>query len=252
MQLIVLCDEAFRTAGLDLWVNPYTIVATGLSTGIIECVRDAMSFDSLKKRPGYGTDGLVGHFTRMAEIAADPFKALNESKLNFVRSLAAYSLMSYLFLFKDRHNGNLLLDTAGHVIHIDFGFVFGIAPGGSFSLEQSTPFKLTDEMLEVMGGLGSPLFSEFVTLFCCGFLALQAHADTFLTVVEVTCRGSSFHCFDGKDPDEVVTMLGERFCPDLNKSQTVAYALDLIKFATTSYGTTSYDYFQYLSQGIAT
>lgn len=252
MQLIQLCDEAFRTAGLDLWVHPYHIVATGLSTGIIECVRDAMSFDSLKKRPGYGTDGLVGHFQRMTEIAADPFKALNEAKQNFVRSLAAYSLMSYLFLFKDRHNGNLLLDTAGHVIHIDFGFVFGTAPGGSFSLEQSTPFKLTDEMLEVMGGIGSPLFSEFVTLFCCGFLALQAHADTFLTVVEVTCRGSNFNCFDGKDPGEVVTKLRERFCPDLNKSQTVAYALDLIKFATASYGTKQYDYYQYLSQGIAT
>lgn len=158
MQLIGLCDEAFRTAGLDLWLHPYSIVATGLSTGIIECVRNAMSFDSLKKRPGYGTDGLVGHFKRMTEIAADPLRALDDAKQNFVSSLAAYSLMSYLFLFKDRHNGNLLLDTAGHVIHIDFGFVFGIAPGGSFSLEQSTPFKLTDEMLEVMGGLGSPLF----------------------------------------------------------------------------------------------
>ncbi|KAL7554920.1 hypothetical protein ACHAWF_018475 [Thalassiosira exigua] len=252
MQLIGLCEEAFQTAGLDLWVHPYHIVATGLSTGIIECVRNAMSFDSLKKRPGYGTDGLAGHFQRMTEIAADPTQALNEAKENFVRSLAAYSLMSYLFLFKDRHNGNLLLDTAGHVIHIDFGFVFGIAPGGSFSLEQSTPFKLTEEMLEVMGGLGSPLFSEFVTLFCCGFLALQAHSDTFLTVVEVTCRGSNFHCFDGKDPDEVVSKLRERLCPELNKSQTVAFALDLIKFATTSYGTKQYDYFQYLSQGIAT
>ena len=247
-----LCEEAFQTAGIDLWVQPYNIVAPGLSTGIIECVRNALSFDSLKKRPGYGTDGLVGHFERMTEIAVDPRAALDDAKQNFVRSLAAYSLMSYLFMFKDRHNGNLLLDTAGHVIHIDFGFVFGIAPGGSFSLEQSTPFKLTDEMLEVMGGLGSPLFSEFVTLFCCGFLALQAHADTFLTVVEVTCRGSNFHCFDGKDPGEVVAKLRERFCPMLSKSQTVAYALDLIKFATTSYGTKQYDYFQYLSQGIAT
>jgi len=252
MQLIRICEEAFQTAGLDLWVHSYHIVATGLSTGVIECVRNAMSFDSLKKRPGYGTDGLVGHFQRMTEIAADPLKALNEAKQNFVSSLAAYSLMSYLFMFKDRHNGNLLLDTAGHVIHIDFGFVFGIAPGGSFSLEQSTPFKLTDEMLEVMGGLGSPLFSEFVTLFCCGFLALQAHADTFFTVVEVTCRGSNLPCFDGKDHEEVLSKLRERFCPDLNKSQTVAYALDLIKFATTSYGTKQYDYFQYLSQGIAT
>lgn len=252
MQMIGLCQEAFQTAGLDLWVHPYNIIATGLSTGVIECVRNAMSFDSLKKRPGYGSKGLVGHFERMTEIAADPLQALNEAKQNFVSSLAAYSLMSYLFLFKDRHNGNLLLDSAGHVIHIDFGFVFGIAPGGSFSLEQSTPFKLTDEMLEVMGGLGSPLFSEFVTLFCCGFLVLQAHADTFLTVTEITCRGSNFHCFSGKDPEDIVSKLRERFSPELSKSQSVAYALDLIKFATTSYGTKQYDYFQYLSQGIAT
>merc|ERR1711862_491742 len=118
---------------------------------------------------------------------------------NFVRSLAAYSLVSYFLMIKDRHNGNLLIDTAGHVIHIDFGFVFGIAPGGSFSLEMSTPFKLTDEMLEVMDGLDSPLFSEFVTLFCCGFLALQSHVDTFCTLVEVSALGSSFKCFEGKN-----------------------------------------------------
>lgn len=122
-----------------------------------------------------------------------------------VRSLAAYSLMSYLFLFKDRHNGNLLLDTAGHVIHIDFGFVFGTAPGGSFSLEQSTPFKLTEEMLEVLDGIGSPLFSEFVTSFCCGFLALQAQADSFLTIVEITCRDSNFPCFEGMVADLFVS-----------------------------------------------
>ena len=95
-------------------------------------------------------------------------------------------------MFKDRHNGNILLDTAGHVIHIDFGFVFGQAPGGSFSLDFSTPFKLTEEMLDVMGGLGSPLFSDFVTLFCCGYLALQSYSDTFLTLLEITCEDSTF------------------------------------------------------------
>jgi hypothetical protein len=65
-------------------------------------------------------------------------------------------------------------------------------------------------------------------------------------------RALCFNCFEGKDPGEVVSKLRERFCPDLNKSQTVAYALDLIKFATASYGTKQYDYYQYLSQGIAT
>jgi phosphatidylinositol 4-kinase B len=250
MQLIELSQEAFELAGLELWISPYRILATGRTTGVIECVRNAMSFDALKKRPGYGKGGLREHLQRMTEFTADPGGSFMSAQQNFVRSLAAYSLLSYLFLFKDRHNGNLLLDTAGHVIHIDFGFVFGIAPGGSFSLEMSTPFKLTEEMLDVMGGLRSPLFSEFVTLFCCGYLALQAHCDTFLTLVEITCRDSTFKCFDGRDTEEIVAKLRERFNPDLTKEDTVSFALDLIKQATTSYGTRQYDIYQYLSQGI--
>lgn len=48
---------------------------------------------------------------------------------------------------KDRHNGNLLLDEDGHIIHIDFGFMLSNSPGGvNF---ESAPFKLTRELLEV-------------------------------------------------------------------------------------------------------
>lgn len=251
MQLIQLCQEAFDLAGLELWVSPYQILATGRTTGIIEMVRNAMSFDALKKRPGYGKGGLKEHLLRMTEYAADPAEALKSAQINFVRSLAAYSLMSHFFLFKDRHNGNILMDTAGHVIHIDFGFVFGSAPGGSFSLELSTPFKITDEILDVMGGPKSPLFSEFVTLFCCGFLALQAHCDTFLTLLDITCKDSTFKCFEGRDSKEIVSKIRERFCPELTRDETVAFALDLIKQSISSYGTRQYDMFQYLSNGIA-
>jgi len=112
MQLIELSAEAFEMAGLELWVSPYRILATGRTTGIIECVRNAMSFDALKKRPGYGKGGLREHLQRMTEFTADPGGAFKTAQQNFVRSLAAYSLLSYFFLFKDRHNGNLLLDTA--------------------------------------------------------------------------------------------------------------------------------------------
>ena len=52
-----------------------------------------------------------------------------EAQANFAASLAAYSVVCYVLAIKDRHNGNLLLDRQGHVIHIDFGFVMGGAPG---------------------------------------------------------------------------------------------------------------------------
>jgi Phosphatidylinositol 3- and 4-kinase len=52
-----------------------------------------------------------------------------------------------LFQIKDRHNGNLLIDEEGHIIHIDFGFMLSNSPGGvNF---ESAPFKLTRELLEV-------------------------------------------------------------------------------------------------------
>ena len=82
--------------------------------------------------------------------------------------MAGYSLVCYLLAMKDRHNGNILLDDAGHVVHIDFGFMLSNSPGGvNF---ESAPFKLTRELLELMDsdseGRPSQLFDYFKARCC--------------------------------------------------------------------------------------
>ena len=79
---------------------------------------------------------------------------------NFVSSLAGYSLVCYFLQIKDRHNGNILLDSAGHIVHIDFGFLLSNAPGKGLEFEQA-PFKLTDELVDVMEGVDSKNFEKF-------------------------------------------------------------------------------------------
>lgn len=76
-----------------------------------------------------------------------------------------YSIVTYLLQIKDRHNGNILLDRDGHLIHIDFGFMLGQSPGGVGF--EAAPFKLPSEYLEVLG----PSFLEFKKLFREGFEA---------------------------------------------------------------------------------
>ena len=72
---------------------------------------------------------------------------------NFILSVAGYTVASYILQVKDRHNGNIMLDEAGHIIHINFGIIFLTSRGGDLRFKKAS-FKYTQEMVEVMNGPG--------------------------------------------------------------------------------------------------
>lgn len=135
---------------------------------MIEVVSDALSIDSIKKKMGPQAR-LMDYFK--TQFGDPNSKKFNKARNNFCKSLAAYSLVCFILQIKDRHNGNILVDIEGHIMHIDFGFLLSNSPGKGIKFELA-PFKLTEEMVEVLGGIGSKKFREFRELMKFGFMAI--------------------------------------------------------------------------------
>lgn len=170
-QLIDVCNKIWVDAGVSVWVQVMRILVTGESSGLIETITNGVSLHSIKRsltlaaveagsNPRRRIATLKDHFAKaFGDPDSDAYKAGVDA---FKRSLAAYSIISYILQLKDRHNGNVLIDNEGHIIHIDFGFMLSNSPG-SVGFE-AAPFKLTHEYVEVLGGVGSPEWEDFKKL----------------------------------------------------------------------------------------
>ncbi|KAF9005664.1 kinase-like domain-containing protein [Cyathus striatus] len=199
VQLIHEFQRIWSEENCSCWVRYFRILITGGTSGLVETITDAVSIHSIKKAE-YArrlAAGRLDHVTLMDHFKTtygDPSSAkFVRAQRNFIKSLAGYSVITFLLQVKDRHNGNILLDRDGHLIHIDFGFILSNTPG-NIGFE-AAPFKLPAEYVEVLGGVNSPAFLEFRRLFREGFEAVRKHCDRIITLVELMQKDSALPCF---------------------------------------------------------
>jgi phosphatidylinositol 4-kinase B len=239
MATILACER------VNVWLCPYEIIATTDRGGIIEAIPDTISIDSLKKNdPNYTTlnDFFLSHYGENTEELAG-------AKANFVESLAAYSMVCFILQLKDRHNGNILLDKWGHIIHIDFGFFFLSSPGKNAGFE-SAPFKLTREFVELLEGTNSHLFRTFRDLCFKTFIALRRRCMEIILLVEMLKNGNEdLKCFRSR-PEDAIQQLRDRFRLDLNDRACKEYVNCLIDDSIENWRTDWYDRYQRYCVGV--
>lgn len=239
LQMIAAFRGIFNTIGLDVWVFPYRVTATAPGCGVIDVLPNSISRDMLGRE---AVNRLDDYF--ISRYGNEDSIRYQEARSNFVKSMAAYSVISYLLQFKDRHNGNIMIDDAGHIIHIDFGFIFDIAPGG-IKFERA-PFKLTAEMIAVMGGsTTSQPYRWFEELTIKAFLAVRQHCDHLTHIVEVMLD-SGLPCFK----PETIKNFRDRFVLERGEREAAEYMRGLIARSAGSSSTGVYDRFQLITNGI--
>lgn len=241
-QVLKVLKNIWDQEHVPLWIEPYHILATSNNSGMIQPVDNTVSIHQIKK---HSKKSLKEYFIQeFGEVNSEGFLTAQK---NFVQSCAGYCLVCYLMQVKDRHNGNILLDSDGHIIHIDFGFILSTSPGKNLGFENS-PFKLTHEFAEVMGGLESDMFEYFKILILQGLVASRKHMDKIIPIVEIMQTGSGLPCFG--NGMNTIRQLKERFHLNLTEEQLQLYVDQLVESSLNSLTTSLYDKFQYFTNGI--
>lgn len=255
LQMIAAFRSIFSSVGLDVWVFPYRVTSTAPGCGVIDVLPNSISRDMLGRE---AVNGLYDYF--VSKYGGEDSIRFQEARTNFVKSMAAYSVISYLLQFKDRHNGNIMIDDAGHIIHIDFGFCFDIAPGG-VRFERA-PFKLTSEMVAVMSGTHNPAhhslpgssshnptatqaYRWFESLVVKAFLASRPYCTKLAHIVSLMLD-SGLPCFK----PETLKNFRERFVLEKSEREAAEFMRELTRKSYMSVSTKGYDQFQLMTNGI--
>ncbi len=249
-QFLYKLQDIWNLEHVPVYVRPSNILVLSNDSGMIEPILNAVSLHQIKK---HHSKRAPQQLTTLLDYFLEEFgptktsEAFLTAQKNFVESCAGYSIACYLLQVKDRHNGNILLDDQGHLIHIDYGFMLSTSPK-NLGFESSA-FKMTYEFVEVMGGIQSDMFAYFKILMLKGFLSARKHMDKLLPIIEIMQLGSQLPCFQKGGPG-IVRSLKDRFHLNLTEEQLQMQIDNMITNSMNSLTTRMYDNFQYYTNDI--
>ncbi|XP_076748532.1 phosphatidylinositol 3-kinase 59F isoform X3 [Xylocopa sonorina] len=222
LQTIALMDKLLRRENLDLKLTPYRVLATSTRHGFLQFIESTTVAEVL------ASEGSILSFFRKHHPSENgPYGVVPEVMDTYVRSCAGYCIITYVLGVGDRHLDNLLLTTSGKLFHIDFGYILGRDPK-----PLPPPMKLSKEMVEAMGGVGSEHYHEFRKQCYTAFLHLRRHANLILNLFSLMVDASVPDI--ALEPDKAVKKVQDKLRLDLSDEEAVHYVHNLLDLSVTA------------------
>ncbi|KAK1350459.1 phosphatidylinositol-4- kinase [Hamiltosporidium tvaerminnensis] len=238
LQLIQIFKDIFKKNNLDIFLYPYRVLCTDSECGLIEVVENAITRDQIGREK---INSLVDYFE--LKFGFKEGERYSKALYNFVSSLVGYSLVVYFLNIKDRHNGNILIDDDGFMIHIDFGFMFETSPG---NLSIELPLKLTAEIFMLMGGYDGVAFKFYREMMVKGFVALRRSSKEIMYAVDCF-KESGLDCYRKGAVDNFYS----RFMFDVGDNEIKENVEKMINGSCKKFRTWIYDKYQEVTNNIA-
>ena len=239
LQLIKKFEEIFKN--VNIFVKSYEVIITSQTSGLIEFLNNSNSIDGILKNIPKEWD--LNNFFR-AFFRGEKFKKAQE---NFANSLAGFCLLSYYLDIKDRHNGNLRINSEGRIMHIDFGFLLGTSPK-NLGFERAQ-FKLVKSYVDILDGFEGKMFKHFKEQMVKGLIESKKYFQIISTMIKIMSH-SNLPCLAGQNIDNVINNLHKKFLFGYSKEQVEKYVDEMINNNYENFWTKRYDQFQYWTNGI--
>lgn len=159
-----------------------------------------------------------------------PYMIRKEAMDTYVKSCAGYCAITYILGVGDRHLDNLLLHQTGHFFHCDYSFILGNDP------KKYLPVRITEEMVNGMGGKDSDGFVMFLSLACAAFLTLRRPENVRHLLSMIRMMEGCYLPDIEKNQDIEAAIVGvrNRLRLDLSEDEAIAYMENLIEESSSS------------------
>lgn len=173
LNVIRLMDEILkRELGVDLHIVTYRVLPTAQDAGLVEIIPNSETIHSILHQHKFTLQNWIlektGHLT------------VNQVRDNFVKSTAAYCVISYLLAVGDRHLDNIMVTETGYLFHIDYSFFMGFDP------KPMAPYmRITQDIVDALGGVDSKDYGQFKEYCSKAYNCLRSYTNLFATLLRL-------------------------------------------------------------------
>lgn len=243
-----------KDLGIDLSLITYNVLPICKNSGIIEIVDNSDTVYHIQEKL---KNNILNYI-----MDKNPQWSIEKLRTTYVKSIAGYSVVTYLFGVGDRHLDNIMINRDARLFHIDYGFILGRDP-----IFNNPGIRITPDMINAVGGFSSQYYVEFQQLSTQIYNSLRNHIDIFITMLmflqkitgnvyteneiktQVLKRflpgesviDAKFHLVDTMEKQSVTDRIKD-FCHFHNKEKTISSGVSRIAKACDSFisGVTGY------------
>lgn len=230
MNLIKLTEIIVkREENIDLEIVTYNILPLTKNSGLIEIVEEADTIYYIREKLK------VSILNYMLDKNGE--MTIKEFKEKYIKSAAVYSVLTYLLGVGDRHLDNIMIKKDGRMFHIDFGYILGKDP-----VFKNPGIRITNDMIEAMGGLSSKYYKRFVELSTKIYNCIRRNVNIYALMLMLLPKISDIKITE----KEIKKHILEKFMPG-EEEYTAKFNL-IEKIENQSYTDKIKDWFHYHSK----